>query len=50
MDIIKEYVYKRECYEIIGCCMDVHSELGSGFLEKVYQECLKLEYRNKSKK
>jgi hypothetical protein len=32
-----EIVYKKESYNIIGLCMEVHRELGCGFLEQVYQ-------------
>lgn len=39
-----DVIFKQECYKIIGACMKVHTELGSGFLENVYQECLTIEF------
>jgi GxxExxY protein len=37
--------YKEECYNIQGAIFDVYREMGCGFLEAVYQECLEKELR-----
>ena len=33
-------------YKIIGCAMRVHSTLGNGFQEVIYQRCLAIELSN----
>ena len=40
-----EIVYKDESYKIIGLCMEVHNNLGPGFLEIVYKDALEYEFR-----
>lgn len=37
-------IYKEEVYSIVGACMEVHKELGNGFLEGIYQEALEVEF------
>ena len=38
-----EIVYKEESYKIMGACFEVYKEMGCGFVEPVYQECLAVE-------
>jgi len=40
-----EIVFKDESYALIGACFEVYREMGCGFLEAVYQECLAVEMR-----
>ncbi len=39
-----EIIYKDESYKIMGACFEVYKEVGCGFLESVYQECLGIEF------
>ena len=39
-----EFLYKEEGYKILGACFEVYNEIGPGFLEAIYQECLELEF------
>ena len=41
---INERILSDESYNIIGACMAVHRELGTGFLEAIYQEALEKEF------
>ena len=41
--IKKEYKYSEITSKIIGCAMRVHSALGNGFQEVIYQRCMAIE-------
>jgi GxxExxY protein len=36
---------KEESFKIIGLCMEVHNQLGAGFLEIVYKDALEYEFK-----
>ena len=39
-----EYKYSEITERIIGCAMRVHSKMGNGYREVIYQRCLALEF------
>lgn len=47
MDTNEDYPHQQETFAIIGACIEVHNELGCGFLEAVYQEALSLVFSEK---
>ncbi len=45
---MKEFIYKEETYKTIGKCMDVHKQLGKGFLEIVYKDAIEYGFKCKN--
>lgn len=43
-----QIIDKEESYQIVGACFEVYNEMGCGFLESVYQDCLSTEFRLQS--
>jgi len=41
-------LFKDESYAIQGAIFEVYRQMGCGFLESVYQECLEIEFRERS--
>ena len=44
----QEIIYKNESYAIQGAIFEVYREIGTGFLEAVYQECLEIELQKRN--
>ena len=40
-----DLIYKKESFQIIGKCREVHRELGHGFLEVVYKDALEIAFK-----
>ncbi|HSK29222.1 MAG TPA: GxxExxY protein [Candidatus Limnocylindria bacterium] len=43
----EKVLFREESYAIQGAVFDVYREMGSGFLETVYQECLAIEFHRR---
>ena len=41
-------IYKDEVYKIVGASMEVHKNLGRGFLEIVYKDALEYEFQRRN--
>ncbi|TSC94701.1 MAG: hypothetical protein Athens101428_216 [Candidatus Berkelbacteria bacterium Athens1014_28] len=41
-------IYKKESYEIVGCCFEVFNQLGPGHKEKTYQRALEVLFNEKN--
>jgi len=44
---MSDLLLEKECYELIGLCMEVHRELWPGFSEAIYKEALEIELKER---
>jgi GxxExxY protein len=40
---MSDLIYKEDAFQIVGCCMEVHRELGKGHNEVIYKDALQIE-------
>ncbi len=40
---MEELVYKKEVFQLVGVCMEIHRELGKGHDEVIYKDALVVE-------
>jgi GxxExxY protein len=45
---VRDLLYKREVFQLVGFCMEIHRALGKGHDEIIYKDALVLELRNAS--
>lgn len=45
---MSDLIYKQESYDVMGACFEVYKEMGSGFVEPIYHECLEREMNLRS--
>ncbi len=43
-----DIILKEESYEIIGACMEAHTQPGVGFKEIVYKDALEIEFESRN--
>lgn len=43
-----DLIQNEESFQIIGVCMEVHNQLGSGFSEIVYKDAIELEFHERN--
>lgn len=44
----RNILHPDESHALMGACFQVHNEIGCGFTEEVYQECLEIELTERS--
>jgi GxxExxY protein len=44
---MSEIILKDESYQLVGICMEIHTEPGMGFKEIVYKDALEYEFKSK---